>query len=252
MHLLHVASRATVGVLLFAALTACSNDPDESALTLEGDEESSGSVFDRDEEDDAEAPDIDLEGAGRSLTTADIEDALPTVDDLPEGWVRDPDEDDEDDGEDTIEPAECQEIMTALEDQADEIEPAAEASREFQADDFGPFLMVEVKSYEEPMDEDRLPEMRDALAECREFTSTDEDGATAEFTTEGLSFPNFGEESLAFRMDLDLGMFAGAAEIVFVRAGHNGITFMSLAFGDEPDTELLEEIARTTMERLAG
>lgn len=245
MRLTRLAASLALTVIATTSLSACSEDRADDALTIE---DGKGAPF-ADKDDDQDEDD-EFDRAGRLLSSDEIAAALPTVKDLPKTWARDTESenDEDDDDEDTIEPERCEELFG---DDLDELDPEAEATRAFKADDFGPFLSVDVATYEEEVPDDLLDEIAAALSECKEFTSTDSDGEQSTAKAEALSFPNLGEETLAVRMTIETEIFPVAIDLAMVRIGHNMVLLSNASIGGgELDAKLLEKLGRETVMRL--
>lgn len=233
---------------LSMGLVACSGD-DGDALTIgeSGDDNGEG-----DNESDEENSEKHEDGPGRLLTTKELNAALPVLGDLPSGWKRDKDNEDEDDDEDDgekVTPARCEELLDNVD--AEDKDPEAEATRAFTADDFGPFVSVEIETYDELVPGDALDKSAQALSQCRQFKTVDSDGTESTFKAKAVDFPSLGEETLAFQMDFTTDLFPGSGNFVAIRVGHNLIWVTNLALGDEaPSIKELEELANKTLERL--
>lgn len=249
MKLTRLTASLALAVLVTTTLSACSEDRADDALTIEDGKGAKPAGKDVDDNEDQDRED-EFGRAGRILSSPEITAALPTVRDLPKGWSRDTEsEDDEDDeDEDTIKPQRCEELFG---DEFDEQDPKAEATRAFEADDFGPFLSVDIATYEDEVPDDLLDEIAAALSECKEFTSVDSEGEESKVKAEALSFPNLGEETLAVRMTFETELFPAAINLAMVRFGHNMVLLSTVSIGEvKPNTKLMEKIGRETVERL--
>lgn len=247
MRLTRLAASLALTAIATTTLSACSEDRSDDALTIE---DGKGAPLAGKDDDEGDSEDDEFDRAGRVLSSAEITAALPTVKDLPKSWTRDTEsEDDEDEeDEDTIKPKRCEEIFG---DEIDEVDPEEEATRAFKADDFGPFLSVDLATYEDEVPDDLLDEIAAALSECKEFTSVDSEGEQSKVTAESLSFPNLGEETLAVRMTFETELFPAAINLAMVRIGHNMILLSTVSLGDgKPNTKLMEKVGRKTVERL--
>lgn len=245
MRLTRLAASLALAVIATTTLSACSEDRADDALTIED-----GKGAPLADQDDDQDEDDEFDRAGRLLSSDDIAAALPTVKDLPKTWARDTESenDEDDDDEDTIEPERCEELFG---DDLDELDPEAEATRAFKADDFGPFLSVDVATYEEEVPDDLFDEIAAALSECKEFTSVDSEGEESKVKAEALSFPNLGEETLAVRMTFETDLFPAAINLAMVRIGHNMVLLSTVSIGEvKPNTKLMEKIGRETVKRL--
>lgn len=178
-----------------------------------------------------------------ALTQRQVESALLTVEDMPTGWSVDTSEDS--DSEDVIEPAECEALFEALDKASD---PVAKAEAAFTAGGFGPFLEHGVSAFEEST-ADQLEQVVDTLNQCPEFSSTDTEGVTTEFTTAPLSFPNVGDRTLALRFQGSTGGIDVVVDALFIAIGSNGISIVVGGLVPMKGEEL-ESIATTAVEKL--
>ena len=190
----------------------------------------------------------------------DVEEALLTLEDLPTGWTTSPDAGEADEG--------AAQFCAGL-DMSDD-EPDAEAEASFQRSEMGPFVSHVVGRFDGGEAEKRFAELREAIDECGEFDTTDEDGNTLTGRLSAVSFPEVGEESLAVRLsgtvttvaDPDFGEreFPMAGDLVFFRqgdlvAGLFHITIDASAFGGGGgglDSTITEDLARKAEEKVEG
>jgi hypothetical protein len=224
----------TIAAVVVLAAGCGGDDPPERADTVEGASPSAT------EGDEAREPE---DGAGEALNAEQAEAALLTVEDLPTGWSVDASE--ETDSEDTTDPAECAALFDSLSEAAD---PLAEAKANFTAGGVGPFLVHAVASHEADLT-DHIGKIADALDQCPEFSMTDAEGVTTEFTTAPLSFPNLGERTLAVRLqgstpDLDV-----AFDVVWIAIGQNGITLVAGGILPMQGSEI-EDLATRAVQKL--
>lgn len=180
-----------------------------------------------------------------ALTRQQVESSLLTVEDLPTGWSVDTSEDSDSEVEDVTEPVECGVLFEGLDEAA---EPVAKAEGTFTAGGFGPFLAHAVTAFEENT-ADQVERVTDVLNQCPEFSSTDAEGVTTEFTTAPLSFPNLGDRTLALRLQGSTDDFDIVVDVIMIAIGANGISLVVGGLlpmqGDE-----LEDIATTAVEKL--
>ncbi|HEV2768420.1 MAG TPA: hypothetical protein VGV63_12030 [Acidimicrobiales bacterium] len=190
----------------------------------------------------------------------DVEQALLTLEDMPTGWMTSPDAGEEDEG--------AAEFCDGLDISNDE--PDAEAEASFEGSEIGPFVSHVVGRFDGGEAEKRFAELRQAIDECGEFDTTDEDGNTVTGQLSAVSFPELGDESLAVRLsgtvttvaDPDFGEleFPMAADLVFFRqgdavAGLFHIAIDATAFGGGGgglDSTITEDLARKAEEKLTG
>lgn len=245
-----IASVATSAVL---ALAGCGEDAPTQAGTIDdpsgaaGNSETSGRQADKGQED------ADLSAAGERLTKAQIKAAIPPVGVLPAGWSVDPEEtltgdDENDESDDVVRPKRCAVVFESL-DELDATEPAAEGGVTYMAGMLGPFLGVEISSYEDEVPDDQFAQVLGALGKCPKF-SVDDGESVAKFQATSLSFPNYGEESLALRMTGTADDFAFAMDFVAIRVGHNIVGLTQMGIGGPAAIAPLKRAAKATMTNL--
>ncbi len=196
------------------------------------------------------------ENAARDV---DVEQALLTLEDMPTGWTTSPDAGEEDEG--------AAEFCDGLDITDDE--PDAEAEASFEGSEMGPFVSHAVARFDGG-GATRFAQLRQAIDGCGDFDTTDEEGNTLTGRLSAVSFPEFGEESLAVRLsgtvttvaDPDFGEleFPMAADLIFFRqgdvvAGLFHIAIDTSAFGGGGgglDSTITEDLARKAEEKLAA
>lgn len=187
----------------------------------------------------------------------DVEQALLTLEDMPTGWTTSPDAGEDDEG--------AAEFCDGLDITDDEADADAEAS--FEESEMGPFVSHAVARFDGAGDT-RFAQLRQAIEECGDFETTDEDGNTLTGRLSAVSFPELGEESLAVRLsgtvttvadpdfgELELPM---AGDLVFLRQGDvvTGLFHLAIdatAFGGGGgglDSTITEDLARKAAEKL--
>lgn len=222
-----------VGSLL---LVGCGGNP-ERADTLSNPDGATQAAPDK----AATAPGDDDE-----LNAAEVKAALLALDDMPTGWTTSkplPGGDQEQ----TITPAECESTMTAMTEAAGDVKPKASATAAFSAGDQGPTLEEEIHSWDKDPS-GILAMTKDAFEKCPSFSST-ADGATTTFEITGLSFPNVGDRTFAFRMKASLDASEMTFDLVYITLGKTEVSLM--AGGLQPlDGDKLEATARKAVERV--
>ncbi len=189
----------------------------------------------------------------------DVEQALLTLEDMPTGWTTSPDAGEEDEG--------AAEFCDGLDITDDE--PDAEAEASFEGSEMGPFVSNAVARFDGG-GATRFAQLRQAIDGCGDFDTTDEEGNTLTGRLSAVSFPEFGEESLAVRLsgtvttvaDPDFGEleFPMAADLIFFRqgdvvAGLFHIAIDTSAFGGGGgglDSTITEDLARKAEEKVAA
>lgn len=241
---------AVIAAFAIAGLTAgCGEDPPSRAGTVET--EGTDDTTPAPASEESEEPVAD-DAAGRQLTVKQARAALPTVATLPSGWSADPEnvlfgDDEDNDSDDTTTPAHCAEIFDAIE--SDEKDPTAKASANFTSGGFGPWFGVEISSFDDEVDDEMFEKVLDALGKCPEFTVDSHDGP-ATYKVSPLSIANVGEETAAFRLNVESGGMSMLMDFAIVRNGHNTITGATAGLGSGMPATEMEKQLRLTMKRL--
>lgn len=111
-------------------------------------------------------------------------------------------------------------------------------------------LTVNVKSYKDDADAKRLDAIATRLKDCATFTSSDPTtGITANWQITPVSLPNYGDKTLAFRMQGAVSFLIFLVDSVQIVAGHNVITIFQSGVGSI-DTELAGNVAKAIMANL--
>lgn len=192
----------------------------------------------------------------------DVEQALLTLEDMPTGWTTSPDAGEDDEG--------AAEFCAELDFSEREDEPDAEAEASFEGGEIGPFVTHLVARFGDGEAEKRFTALREAVDECGDFDTTDEDGTTITGQMSAVSFPELADESLAMRLsgtvttaaDGELGEleFPMAGDLVFFRQGDAVAAVFHLAIdaaafgggGGGLDSAITEDLARKAAEKLAA
>lgn len=195
------------------------------------------------------SPDDAAEDGESDAEPADAEAALLRVGDLPTGWSTDPSDDDDgdDDGPDDDGPDDGASLCD--QDLVDEFDAVSEASASFAAGNMGPFLEHLVAILDDGQAEQALDRMLEALESCDEWTEDTEEGPTT-YRPSPLSFPTFGDQTVAVRIDVENEMVSGTVDMITWRRGDAVSVVIASAIFDAPDAEQLEEIVAAADERL--
>jgi hypothetical protein len=231
-------------VVLTSALVGCGSDRPERAVTVDPELSSTSGRPTNADVEKVEAPE---NSAGEQLTRAQIETALLSVSDLPSGWSKTPDEKD-DESEDTIEPARCQAVINALDD--DSTNAAAKGEANFnKGGAFGTIMSETISSYSREVDSRVVQHIADAFSECPTFTSTDEEGEVSTVTVSPMSFANLGDQTLAVTMTFESSMFTVSVNVAYVVVGHNVVALINGGLGGA-DGAQFEKFAKQAVSKL--
>lgn len=111
-------------------------------------------------------------------------------------------------------------------------------------------LTVTVKSYKDEVDAKRLDQIATRLKACSAFTSSDTaSGIMAKWQIIPVSLPNYGDGTLAFRMQGTVSFLIILIDSVQIVAGHNIVTVGQTGLG-KIDTELAGNVAKAVMVNL--
>lgn len=111
-------------------------------------------------------------------------------------------------------------------------------------------LTVTVKSYKDDVDAKRLDQIAARLKACSAFTSSDTaSGIMAKWQMIPVSLPNYGDGTLAFRMQGTVSFLIILIDSVQIVAGHNIVTVGQTGLG-KIDTELAGNVAKAVMANL--
>jgi hypothetical protein len=206
-----------LGALAAMLIVGCSDNPPRRSETVSG-----GAGSDTSRAPGGSPSSGTADGTDATLTQRQAEAALLTAADLPTGWSVERKKPEED--QDKVRPARCDALFA----QADEGgTPAAEAEAEYSSGGFGPIVSHTVTSEDKSMAEG-LGLLLHALDSCPTFTSISaEDGSKTKFSVLPLSFPSFGERSVALRMTGTAQGFNVVVDVVFIAEGHAGITIVA-------------------------
>ncbi|GAB3069298.1 hypothetical protein [Pedococcus soli] len=228
-------------VVLALALTACGNAP-ERAVTV-GTESPAAKAAQTSEA--APKP----QGAGDKLDAKQVKAALLAVGDMPTGWAAAESEPEKDDTS-TVEPASCQKLFDNMDTSGKKVKAKHKASASFtQGGMLGVQFEEEVASFDDDNQGDHVEGLGKVLTECSKMTVVD--GAERmPMTMTGLSFPNLGDQTLAFRAKAKSEGIEVVIDAVFVAVGHNVVSFTAAGLtpmaGDD-----MEKVARAGMAKVA-
>lgn len=207
------------------------------------------------------------QGAKRVLSAAEVPQVLPTAAEMGLTWVdgKSPNAtgDDSSTNAPTFAPSSC--AFTAADGTVGSLaivpittKPAATATADFHTqpasdDTLGLDIhsaSVTVSSYKDDVGPARLTEIAAKLKTCATFTATDSSsGVTSNWQIVPVSLPNYGDGTLAFRLQGSVGLFVVLIDLVQIAAGHNLITITQSGIG-AIDTNLGAIVSKTVMTHL--
>lgn len=174
------------------------------------------------------------------IDQAQLESVLLTIEDVPTGYAVYTDPTPDDNGSSLCDGY----------DPASEHPELAKANADFsQGGETGPFIYNSVAVFSPGEAEAFMESMSDAFNACQTFTETNADGTTYTFTLSPLSFPSFGDETLATRATFDAGIVSGVADLVYVRNGNSIFQVSTLGMGST-DTTVTEAMTRAAQAKV--
>ncbi len=234
----------TVPIAVAGLLAGCGGGPDRARTIGEsstGTSSAGGSTSQR-----PEPP-----SAGDELTSAEAKKALLTVEDMPTGWSAAPPSSSSSSSSDTIKPESCQKLFDEMDSQSG---PGAKVSQEVSFTSGGALgaqLTETVSSFDAGDQQDKVGKLADRLTTCPTFTSVDADGSTTKLEMSGLSFPNLGDQTFAFRAAGTVQGIDVTLDGVFVATDHNVVSITVGGLRTIDGSEL-EQIARAGVRKVAG
>jgi hypothetical protein len=109
---------------------------------------------------------------------------------------------------------------------------------------------VDILSYKDVVNTSVIDRVAEKLKSCAKFTSTDNSsGITASWEVQPLSLPNYGDKTLAFRLQGGVGMFTFVVDFVTIAVGHNVIIVVQAGLGGITP-EVTSNLASSTVANL--
>src|SRR5690606_8753859 len=182
-------------------------------------------------------------------TEEELAASLLTLDDLPSGWIMDPDANEEE----SVNVEEERETYSFL---CEELPRRAllTVDADFQKGDFGPFLTHSLTLYPPGTAADALADIRDAVEACSEYETTLDDGTPTTMRVQPMSFAQLGEERFAIRMTIEDLPFIDVMEVdsVYILSADVIMRVMQTALGMSGgvDSEQTEAFAQLGLEKL--
>ena len=231
-------SMAMVCAVAFIVMGCADDEPAQTIAPPEPPEPDQTEEIEADPRADAE----DGPEAATEPGDLDPQDGLLRLEDMPTGWTEEAVADeDEDEGGGAAGLCGVQPL--------DEVAAIDRADRRFAAGDLGPLLDQLVAVFEDGEAAEAMGSVLDALDDCDEWTEEAEDGPVT-FRPSPLSFPGFGDETVAVRISAEADIVDATVDMIVWRHGDllSAIAYTEI-FGS-PDAEQIEEIVTIADERL--
>lgn len=177
--------------------------------------------------------------------------ALPTLEDLPKGWVVN--ESPVSHAERTYDPPEC----AAVEFRSAEAQTFKKAHLEVEervaysewTQDVAAQLAVTLYSFSEPFPTTLLDLAGERLGDCSAYERTI-DGEERSWATQALTTPTVGDRALGIRYTADADGAGRVTDELTVRSGHNLIVVKYLPTTTTYDDQALQDYAQDVLDRL--
>lgn len=197
-------------------------------------------------------------GGGRTLSRAQTQNALLTVQDFPSGWkAADLDDNqagggDSPDDLETDEPR-CDKLFDIMDGDADTNDAVHDASREFEKGAKGPFVSNPVSAYSGNNARRALKDFKQAGNDCGTFHSKD-GRSTITFKVSPMTMQSYGDASVAFRAkgtakggNADGRTYDLVLVLARVASSTTGVALMSV---DGTDNKAVPAVMKNAVKRL--
>jgi hypothetical protein len=167
---------------------------------------------------------------------------------MPTGFAVDPDPSDDDDDDDfTSGDPGCKALIESNKDDKNSV---AEKEASFTQGDFGPFVSESVSIQKKDTAASGFADARKGLNQCKSYVAgTGEDAA--KFKVGAMSFPNLGDETLAYQLSGEASGFSFTGHIVAVRLGDNIVFLSGVGIGASAlDPSSFEKIASAAVKKV--
>ncbi|MEV6851675.1 hypothetical protein [Actinoplanes sp. NPDC051411] len=181
--------------------------------------------------------------ANRIFSAKQLEDALLSVSELPTGWSVDPESDNSSTKDSSGEYAECPQLGAVIQRYRDA--PAAEFKSPAAAA-FSEGLLSLPPAEAKKM----LTDFSAAVAACRKLSIDGGYGRSFDMFMSGLSFPQVGDETFAFRATAQTVGVTVSMDQVLVRRAGVVLAISNLTTGGTADTTATEDVTRRALSKV--
>lgn len=216
---------ATVTVLLLIAACGGNKTPDRAGSSAPKGATSSYSTLSKDE----------------------LKSVLLSIDDMPTGFAVDSDPSDDDEDDFTSGDPGCKALIASSNDDKNKV---ADKDVSFTQGDFGPFVSESVSIQKKGTALGGFVDARKGLDNCTTYVAGTGDDA-AKFKVGAMSFPNLGDETLAYQLNGEASGFPFTGHIVAVRLGDNIVFLSGVGIGASAlAPSNFEKIARAAVKKV--
>ncbi|MBA4607645.1 hypothetical protein H1W00_04070 [Aeromicrobium sp. Marseille-Q0843] len=192
------------------------------------------------------------EAPSELLTEVQIQKALLTVNDLPDGWSFNSDFEGggEDDSRTTSEDPGCEEFTAGLTN-TDGTLTAGEAEVTFSKSEYGPFLTQTIRSKGGDDAVKSMKSFKSALKGCDFYTMIDgAGGVRTDYVISDLPFPDLGDDTVALTMRATTEGQTIDLPMAIVRVDHTLVMLATFQLGGGTGTQEFEAVARTAVKKV--
>jgi hypothetical protein len=140
----------------------------------------------------------------------------------------------------------CHQNLATLEQHRQKL---GEAAVGFQQSDNGPYFAETLAEYPPGVAERVMTDLSAAVETCRDITVRDDEGGTSTWELTPLQFPQFGDQTLAFREYWPAN--GVEAIVVYIRRGDRIMVLLHIAINSRVDRLQTETLAGRAYERFA-
>ncbi|MCW2799635.1 MAG: hypothetical protein JWQ70_1107 [Aeromicrobium sp.] len=182
-----------------------------------------------------------------TLSKGDLKSVVLSIDDMPTGFAVDPDPSDDDDDDFTSGDPGCKALVEASDAKN---ETVAHKDASFTQGDFGPFVSESVSIQKKGMASKGFRDARKGLSSCKSYVAGKGDDA-AKFKVGAMSFPNLGDETVAYQLNGEASGYPFTGHLVAVRLGDNIVLVTGVGIGGSTlEPASLEKIARAAVKKV--
>jgi hypothetical protein len=181
------------------------------------------------DEADDEADDMGSRAGSRDGDASGLDGVLLSLDDLPEGWVQ-VDEEFEDEfdefGDISDEPFDSPCGVTDPDDFDIDFEPIADAERNFEGGELGPFVAQNLAQFESVEQAEEAMRVMRLMFDCEEWSEVDEFGEEMIFIIEQLPMDDVGDDVFAISIGLEFPDMSEEEAAMMALFGDIGFEFI--------------------------
>ena len=200
-----------------------------------------------------------LTGSGRPLDEGGLRAALPSADEVGDGWGEDPVTTVTETQSADVTPSTCAPLLQKGPgwDSVRATQRARVQTNLRRTDNPQPpgterhHMGVWAYSFDDPYPSQLFDEAGQTITDCAGFDVKQRDtGNTSSYEAEPLAFPTLGDRTLAMRLTVRQTMETFTIDFVVIKIGHNTVTIANGTYNGTPDSQVTESAARAAVDGL--